>query len=229
MTKAGLQVAIDGPAGAGKSTVARDVARRLGYVYIDTGAMYRAVTWLALTQKVDLADKQALSRLAAEADIRLVPGAKGQRTFINGQDVTEAIRLPVISRHVSPVSAVAGVREPMVRQQRRLAANGKVVMDGRDIGTNVLPEALVKIFLTASVAERARRRYLELVEKGLPVDLPELTTEIIRRDNYDASREVSPLVQAPDAFLLDTTGLTREAVVEQVLALVRKAEAAGHG
>lgn len=224
MTKTGLRVAIDGPAGAGKSTVAQEVALRLGYLYIDTGAMYRALTWLALEKNIDLSDDAALSRLAEVADIRFLSFPEGQKVIADGQDVSEAIRIPDVSEKVSRVSAVAGVREPMVRLQRRLAENGSVVMDGRDIATHVLPNAEVKIFLTASIDERAQRRYLEMTRKGFEVNLDRLKIEIAQRDAADASREVSPLVQADDAILLDTTGLSREQVVEQVLRIVQRSD-----
>ncbi|MBC9783131.1 (d)CMP kinase [Heliobacterium chlorum] len=223
MTKAGIQVAIDGPAGAGKSTVAREVARRLDYLYIDTGAMYRALTWLALQKDIDLNDESALSLLAEATDIRLLPALEGLKVLINGQDVTDAIRLPEVSRHVSQVAAVAGVRVPMVRLQQRLAEECGVVMDGRDICAYVLPRAEVKIFLTASIEERARRRYLEMSAKGVDITLEQLQADIAQRDKEDECRDVAPLVKAEDAQLLDTTGMDREAVVQQVLQMVHKA------
>ncbi|ABZ84486.1 cytidylate kinase [Heliomicrobium modesticaldum Ice1] len=220
MTRAGIQVAIDGPAGAGKSTVARELAKRLGYLYIDTGAMYRALTWLALQKGIALSDDEALARLAEQADIALLPLPGGLTVLADGQDVTDAIRTPEVSRHVSRVSAVAGVRAPMMRLQQKLAEQGGVVMDGRDIGTHVLPQAEVKVFLTASVEERARRRFKEMILKGMDVDFEQLRNDMERRDREDFTRETAPLVQADDALYLDTTGLAFEEVVGRLLDMV---------
>ncbi|MBM7865454.1 (d)CMP kinase [Heliobacterium gestii] len=220
MTHAGIQVAIDGPAGAGKSTVARELAKRLGYLYIDTGAMYRALTWLALQKGIALSDDAALARLAEAADIVLLPVPGGLTVLVDGQDVTDAIRTTEVSRHVSRVSAVAGVRVPMVRLQQKMAMRGGVVMDGRDIGTHVLPQAEVKVFLTASVEERARRRFKEMSLKGADVDLEQLRADMERRDREDMTRETAPLVQAADAVYLDTTGLAFDEVVGRLLDMV---------
>ncbi|MCW2278303.1 (d)CMP kinase [Heliophilum fasciatum] len=221
MTEALKAVAIDGPAGAGKSTVAREVARRLNYLYIDTGAMYRALAWWALRQDVGC-EPVALTALAEAAEIRLVATDEGTRVWIHGHDVTEAIRSPEVSQHVSQVAAVAGVRAPMVRLQQQMAAQGCVVMDGRDIGTRVLPMAQVKIFLTASIEERALRRYRELCARGVPVELAALQQEIEARDQADSSRATDPLRQADDAVVIDTTGMGLEQVIEAVLATVRR-------
>ena len=212
-----LIVAIDGPAGAGKSTVARRVANRLGLLFLDTGAMYRAITWKAMQQGLPLDDEEAMARLARESRIELIPGENGDRVLIDGQDVTDAIRTPEVTRNVSQVSAHAGVREVLVERQRELSKEEGVVAEGRDIGTVVFPQAPVKIFLVASPMERARRRAKDLEAKGHPVDLDELAAEIARRDAYDSNRAVSPLKAAPDAVHVDTDPMTADQVVERIL------------
>ncbi|MEG1998319.1 MAG: (d)CMP kinase [Clostridiales bacterium] len=213
-------IAIDGPAGAGKSTIAKAVAKKLGYLYIDTGAMYRAIGWGAVQAGISMTDEAALTKLAKDSTIELKNSDLGYQVFLNGADVTEAIRTPAASAAASPVSAVLGVREELVPQQRRLAAAGQVVMDGRDIGTNVLPQADCKIFLTAATAERAHRRYLEFLEKGVSVDLAEVERDMAERDHRDSHREHAPLKQAADAYLLDSTGMSVVEVVEKVLQIV---------
>ena len=215
-------IAIDGPAGAGKSTIAKSLAQELAYLYIDTGAMYRAVAYQALQNGVDLADEAKLAQIAADVqiDMRLQDGEN--LIFLNGQNVTREIRLPEVSAAASPVSAVAQVREYMVPKQRELAAKGRVVLDGRDIGTVVLPQADCKIYLTASLDERAERRYKELLAKGLPADLNEVRQDIEERDYRDMHRETSPLCQAEDAVYLDTTGLS---IADVLLAVRRLVEA----
>lgn len=212
-------IAIDGPAGAGKSTIAKSLAQELAYLYIDTGAMYRAVAYQALQSGVALTDAGRLAQIAAGAqiDMRLEDGQN--KIFLNGREVTAEIRLPQVSAAASPVSAVAAVREQMVPKQRELAARGHVVLDGRDIGTVVLPQADCKIYLTASLDERAERRYKELLTKGLPADLAEVRRDIEERDYRDTHREASPLRQAEDAVYLDTTGLSIEQVLQKVRAL----------
>ncbi len=219
----GLVVAIDGPAGAGKSTIAKLAAERLGYAYIDTGAMYRAVT-LAFLESGRPFDPAFISRLAQEAELCFKPEAGVNRVYLEGREVTEAIRSREVTGAVSAVAALAQVREALVEQQRRLLQQGSVIMDGRDIGTVVYPQAQVKVFLTASVAERARRRYLERQAKGEEVDLEELQKEIIRRDEADASRAVGPLKQAPDALYLDTSHMSIEEVAAYIVGLVQSAE-----
>lgn len=219
-----LTIAIDGPAGAGKSTVAQIVAQRLGFVYIDTGAMYRAVTLLALREAMDLGSEAELSSLVQRADIRLEnrEGETKPRVILNGEDVTGEIRSPEVSRHVSLVAQVPVVRKQMVELQRQMGEAGGVVMDGRDIGTHVFPRAEIKIFLTASIEERAMRRGKELQEKGYPVDWEKLKAEIFSRDQMDTEREIAPLIKAPDAILLDTTSLDIEGVVDRILLLARE-------
>ena len=213
-----LVVAIDGPAGAGKSTVAQLAAKELGYTYIDTGAMYRAVAWKALKAGEPLTDEKILT---AVADIAVSLRYDGKRTqvFVDGEEVTNEIRTPAISAVVSQVARLGPVREKMVEQQRRMADAGGVLMDGRDIATHVLPNADVKIFLTASVEERARRRYDEMVAKGYAVNFDALKDEIASRDKQDSERAISPLRQAEDAVLLDSTALSIDDVVARILEL----------
>ena len=210
-------IAIDGPAGAGKSTVARRVAQQLGFIYVDTGAMYRAVTHRSLDQGLDLADAEAIGSLASRIDVWFVREGEKLRVLADGRDVTEQIRTPGVTAAVAQVSQVSAVRQAMVRLQRELAAAGKAVLDGRDIGTVVTPAACCKIFLTASAQERAHRRWLELREKGYTPDQDELRREMEERDKQDSERELAPLVQAPDAIAIDTTGLTIEAVVDRIV------------
>ena len=211
-------IAIDGPAGAGKSTVAKIVAEKLGYTYIDTGAMYRGVAWKTLRDDKEASD-EAILRAVQDIDVRLACTESGTRVTVDGTDVTGEIRTPEVTHIVSRVAALGSVREKMVELQRAMAADGAVVMDGRDIGTNVLPNADVKIFLTASVEERARRRYDEMVAKGYAVDFDELKDEIASRDKQDSERAISPLRQAEDAVLLDSTALSIDDVVARILEL----------
>ena len=212
-------IAIDGPAGAGKSTVARQVAQQLGFVYVDTGAMYRAVTWRALRGGLDSTDAAAVSELTARIDVRFAKSPVGLRIMADGEDVTEAIRTPAVTAAVARVSQIPAVRRAMVRLQRELAAAGGAVLDGRDIGTVVVPDACCKIFLTASAQERARRRWLELCAKGYEPDPNQLRRDMEERDKQDSERELAPLVQASDAIAIDTTGLTIEAVVGRIAAI----------
>jgi cytidylate kinase len=214
-----LIIAIDGPAGAGKSTVARLVAERLGYTYIDTGAMYRAVTWDTMRRGIAAADAGQVAAVARAINLQLATVAGKTLVKVDDTDITDAIRTPEVSRLVAEVSKNGGVREAMVHLQRQLAGLGGVVMDGRDIGTHVLPDADIKIFLTASIAERARRRWRELTDKGFAVDLKELQDEIAGRDKADCERAIAPLVQAADAVLVDTTDLTIPQAVETILKL----------
>jgi len=220
-----LRVALDGPAGAGKSTVAKRVAKALGVAYVDTGAMYRAITWKAQQEKIDPADEAALTVLANSVTIDFKPTEQGQDVFLDGADITEAIRSREVTNGVSAISAVPAVREAMVLLQRGVAERTGVLMDGRDIGTVVLPNANVKIWLTASVEERAKRRYDEMVEKGQPVDFEQLKSEIQARDEYDSTREHSPMVKADDAIIVDSTGLSIDQVVDKILHICRMAAA----
>lgn len=204
-------IAVDGPAGAGKSTVSKIVAARLGYTYIDTGAMYRAVALKVLQSGEPLSE-----RLVSNVDIRLDEAA---RVFLDGREVTKEIRTPEIGLGASDVAKVAYVRKKLTQLQRDMAAHGKVIMDGRDIGTQVLPNADLKIFLTASVDERARRRCDELKAKGHAADFDTIRDEIILRDEQDSQREIAPLAKAEDAILLDTTHLSIDEVVAKILEL----------
>ena len=216
-----LVVAIDGPAGAGKSTVAKLVAQELHLVYIDTGAMYRAVAWKVLHQKKGVTTA-AIEEVAQDIDVRLYYKGGRTRVFVDGKEVTDEIRTPEVSHIVSKVASLALVREKMVELQRKMAESGSVLMDGRDIGTNVLPNASVKIYLTASIEERAKRRAKELLEKGHVVSEADVEKEIAARDKADMEREISPLRQADDAVLLDTTGLSIKEVVSRILSLCRR-------
>lgn len=219
----GLQVAIDGPASSGKSTVAKIIAKRFGYVYCDTGAMYRSVTWATLENGIDVSDTKQVIDLARRIKITFEPGQPDQRVFVDGHEVTKDIRTEKIAANVSAVAAIPEVRAQMVEQQRQIAQAGGIVMDGRDIGTTVLPDAQVKVFLVASAHERARRRYEENLQKGLATQsLDELEAAIKLRDQKDSTRKVSPLTQAKDAILIDTTSLTIDQVVDEISALIKK-------
>jgi pantoate ligase/cytidylate kinase len=223
-------VAIDGPAGAGKSTVARQVAQRLNLLYLDSGAMYRAVTWQALEQGVDLRDEVAIAELVQGCDIHLAASgndpafaAYPSRLWLNGQEVTQLIRSAAVTAQVSLVSAQPSVRQTLLYQQQQYGVTGGVVMEGRDIGTQVFPQAELKIFLTASVQERARRRQADLAIQQQPaVPLQELERAIDDRDRKDSSRRVAPLCKADDAIELNTDGLTIEDVVEKIVALFQE-------
>jgi cytidylate kinase len=218
-----IAIALDGPAGSGKSTIAKLLACKFNYFYIDTGAMYRAITLKALLQGVDVAATEELTVLAKQTAITLNYLTAGAdrilRVYLDGDDVTDAIRNLEVTNNASAVAAVAGVREALVRQQQKMAQRGGVVMDGRDIGTVVLPQAELKVYLTAAVVERGKRRWLELQAKGVRVELAKLIAQIERRDYLDSHREVSPLCQAPDALLLDTTNLSIAEVVERLTKL----------
>jgi cytidylate kinase len=227
-------IAIDGPAASGKSTVGERLAHRLGYLYFDTGVMYRAVTWAALDRGIPIEDEAAVTALAEALHIDVIPPSvndgRQYTVLADGVDVTWEIRTPEVDAAVSPVSAYAGVRREMVRQQRRVAEGGHIVMAGRDIGTVVLPGADVKIYLDASVEERARRRWLEERERGKDSDLGGVLASMRRRDEIDSNRDVSPLTVAEDAIVLDSTDLSIEAVmaeVERVIAAREQACLAG--
>ncbi|WP_304240504.1 (d)CMP kinase [Phascolarctobacterium succinatutens] len=216
-----IVVAIDGPAGAGKSTIAKLAAEKLGYAYIDTGAMYRSVAWKFL-QTGKAFDEDFISGLSKTMLIDFKPEAKINRVFVDGTEVTDPIRTPEVTAIVSRVAAIGAVREAMVDQQRRMGEAGGVLMDGRDIGTVVFPNAQLKIFLTASVEERARRRYAEMVAKGQQVDLQQLQADIAERDKQDSERAISPLRQAEDALLLDTSDMGISEVTDRILQLVQE-------
>lgn len=217
-----ISVAIDGPAAAGKSTIAKIVAEHFSYVYIDTGAMYRALTWKAQKNHVDVEDEQALYTLLIHTNLELQPSPAGQLVFVDGMDVTEAIRTAEVTNSVSVVAKHGLVRQEMVKIQQSFGQDGGIVMDGRDIGTHVLPFAELKIFMIASVDERAQRRHAENVRKGFPSDLDTLKSEIAARDKYDSEREVAPLKKADDAIEIDTTSLTIEEVAGRIISLVKE-------
>lgn len=217
-----ISVAIDGPAGAGKSTLARKAAAQLGFIYVDTGALYRTVGLKFSKMGADIELKCDIASVLAETtvDIRFVNGE--QRVFLDGVDVSEEIRTPVASMMASAVSAKSEVRAFLLEMQRKLARENDVLMDGRDIGTVVLPNATVKIFLTASAEERARRRYDELIAKGMNVTFKEVYDDMVQRDYADSHREIAPLKQADDAVLADTTGLEPEQSLELILNIVKE-------
>ncbi|MGM9906980.1 (d)CMP kinase [Limosilactobacillus sp.] len=220
-----IQVAIDGPASAGKSTVAKLVAKRFNYVYCDTGAMYRVVTLAALRKGLSMDDTDQIVRLAQQIKISFQPGDPEQRVFLDGDEVTQDIRQGEIDKNVSAVAAIPAVRTEMTNQQRKIAQAGGIVMDGRDIGTTVLPKAPVKIFMVATAHERARRRYVENKAKGIATaSLAELQKEIELRDQKDSTRAVSPLTQAPDAVRLDTTNLSIDQVVDEISKIIKKTQ-----
>ena len=214
-----IVVAIDGPAGAGKSTIARSVAKKLGFTYIDTGAMYRAVALWALKANVDLSDMHRLEQLALAAHIEFADG--DERVLLNGEDVTEAIREPHMAEVASRVSAVPAVRRAMVDEQRRMSQAGSVVLEGRDTGTVVFPKADVKVFLDALPELRVSRRIRDMERQGSPVEQDEVARQIAERDRRDRTRAEAPLVQAPDAVYIDSTGLSIEEVEEAILKLIR--------
>ena len=217
-----IQIAIDGPAGAGKSTIAKIVAETLQFTYIDTGAMYRAVTYKALNENIQLHDAKSIETMLQNTTITLKPSEQGQIVFVDGQNVSEAIRSNEVTANVSEVAAHANIREILVSMQQKLAADGGVVMDGRDIATHVLKDAELKIFMSATVEERARRRFLDNERRGIPSTFATLQQEIALRDKLDSEREASPLIQAEDALFLDTTHLTIEEAAQEIIELAQQ-------
>ncbi|WP_445080863.1 (d)CMP kinase [Lactococcus sp. KTH0-1S] len=207
-----IQIAIDGPASSGKSTVAKIIARNLDLIYLDTGAMYRVATFVALQKETD--DAKEIIEFIEKNPISFMNGQKGQEVLMGSENVTEVIRTNEVTNTVSKISAMTEIREFMVAEQQRIAKNGGIIMDGRDIGTVVLPKADLKIFLVASVDERAERRYKENLSKGIPTNLERLKIEISERDRKDSTRAISPLKQAEDAILLDSTGKTINEIVQ---------------
>ena len=217
-----LNIGIDGPVGAGKSSVADAVAERLGILHLDTGAMYRALGLTALRRGIDVQDEEKIVQLCRELKVTVGHQVDGQHTYVEGEDVTGLIRTPEVSMAASTVSRYAEVRKEMVRIQQRLAAETDMVLDGRDICMTVLPDATAKIYLTASAEERARRRYLEMKEKGQPDSYEQVLEDLKKRDDQDMNRPVEPLRQAPDAVLVDSTGLDFNGTVEAVLKIVEE-------
>jgi cytidylate kinase len=218
-------IAIDGPAASGKSTLGLRLANALGYLFFDTGIMYRAVTWLALQRGIDVLEESAVSALAEETQIEVAPASMPDgRTgdvLVEGTDITWETRLPEVEANVSIISAYRGVRRALSQQQRRIGQRGHIVMVGRDIGTVVLPEADLKIYLDASAEKRARRRYDELIARGAQADYREILTQVIERDRIDSTRDVAPLKAAEDAIGLDSDKLNADEVFERVLALCK--------
>jgi len=217
-----LNIAMDGPVGAGKSSIAAEVARRLGILHLDTGAMYRAIGLTALRRGVDVADEAAAVALSQELDISVAHEADGQHTFVNGEDVTGLIRTPEVSMAASSISKYLGVRQGMVALQQKLAAQTPMLVDGRDICLRVLPNATVKLYLTASAEERARRRWLEMQQKGDPDTYEQVLEDLKKRDDQDMNRQVDPLRPTEDAIIVDSTEMNFEQVVEHILAIVKE-------
>ena len=217
-----MQVAIDGPASSGKSTISKLIAKENHFVYLDTGAMYRVVTLAVLKNQISLDDHRAIEQLVQTIEIGFSMQDGKQSVFMNGEDVTDEIRSVEVTRNVSAVSAIKEVRTRLVHLQQEIAENHSIIMDGRDIGTVVLPQAEIKIFLVASVEERAKRRFIENQEKGIEMSYEELVEDIRRRDHIDSTRKESPLRKAEDAFEIDTTTMTIEDVVKTVTALIQK-------
>ena len=217
-----MQVAIDGPASSGKSTISKLIAKENHFVYLDTGAMYRVVTLAVLRNNISLDDYEAIEKLVQTIEIGFSMQDGKQSVFMNGEDVTDEIRSVEVTRNVSAVSALKEVRTRLVHLQREIAENHSIIMDGRDIGTVVLPQAEIKIFLVASVEERAKRRFIENQEKGIEMSYEELVEDIRRRDHIDSTRKESPLKKAEDAIEIDTTTMTIDDVVKTVTALIQK-------
>lgn len=218
-------IAIDGPAASGKSTLGLKLANELGYLFFDTGVMYRAVTWIALDHDIDMNDEEKVTALAEESPIDVAPASKSDGracdVLVDGKDITWETRLPDVDANVSVVSAYAGVRAALSQQQRRIGQRGKVVMVGRDIGTVVLPEADLKIYLDASAEERAKRRFDEMTARGAKVDYDNILAKVIERDRIDSTRDVAPLKAAEDAVVIDSDKMNVDEVFEQVLGLCK--------
>ncbi len=217
-----FNIAIDGPAGAGKSTIAKALAAKLGFVYVDTGAMYRALAYYFLIEQLDPANEAAVSQAAALADVTIRYQNGAQQVLLNGANVTGDIRTEQVGNLASQISVYPAVRKKLVALQQKLAETTDVIMDGRDIGTCVLPDAQVKIYLTASVQTRAKRRYEELLAKGAPAELSKIEADIAERDHRDMNREMSPLRQAEDAVLVDSSAMDIDEVVATITAIVKE-------
>jgi cytidylate kinase len=208
-----MNIAIDGPAGAGKSTIAKILAEKLGMNYIDTGAMYRAITLKAIENNIDFNDVSSLINLVNNTDIKI----SNSRIYLDSKDVTDKIRTPLVNQKVSKIAAISEIRKKMIYLQKKLAENGNVIMDGRDIGTVVLPNASLKFFITATVEERAKRRFLELKAKGHDVNYDYIKKEILSRDEQDMNRKISPLKPAEDAIVIDTSNKEIEEIIQEIL------------
>jgi cytidylate kinase len=217
-----IAVAVDGPAGAGKSSISKIVAKKLGYLYIDTGAMYRSVTWAVLHNHIDVNNQKAVEALLPELDLTMEASDDSCKVFIAGQDVTDFIRTPQVNNAVSIVASYKGVRQYLVERQRLMAEAGGVILDGRDIGSVVLPNAELKIYLTASVEARAMRRYLEVKGTVNEQTLEDIKDSVMQRDDMDKNRKESPLIQVEDAVLIDSSEMTFDETVEHILHLVQE-------
>ena len=217
-----IAVAVDGPAGAGKSSISKIVAKKLGYIYIDTGAMYRSVTWAVLHNHIDVNNQKAVEALLPELDLTMEASDDSCKVFIAGQDVTDFIRTPQVNNAVSIVASYKGVRQYLVERQRLMAEAGGVILDGRDIGSVVLPNAELKIYLTASVEARAMRRYLEVKGTVNEQTLEDIKDSVMQRDDMDKNRKESPLIQVEDAVLVDSSEMTFDETVEHILHLVQE-------
>ncbi len=217
-----IAVAVDGPAGAGKSSISKIVAKKLGYLYIDTGAMYRSVTWAVLHNHIDVNNQKAVEALLPELDLTMEASDDSCKVFIAGQDVTDFIRTPQVNNAVSIVASYKGVRQYLVERQRLMAEAGGVILDGRDIGSVVLPNAELKIYLTASVEARAMRRYLEVKGTVNEQTLEDIKDSVMQRDDMDKNRKESPLIQVKDAVLVDSSEMTFDETVEHILHLVQE-------
>lgn len=218
-----IAVAIDGPAGAGKSSISKVVANKLGYLYIDTGAMYRSVTWAVLHDGIDPKDQVAVEAILPSLELRMEPTETACKVFVRGQDITGAIRTPEVNQFVSEVAAHKGVRCYLVERQRLMAKAGGVILDGRDIGSVVLPDAELKVYLTASVEARANRRYLEVKDTDPTITLASIRENVEHRDYLDMNREESPLVCVDDAVVVDSSDLTFEQTVDRLIGLIEEA------
>jgi cytidylate kinase len=214
-------IALDGPAGSGKSTTARLLAARLGYAYLDTGAMYRAITYIALRDKISPSDSQKLALIATKSEFRFETHEDVNQVFVNGEDFTQQIRLPDVTLHVSEVSAHKAVREALVAKQKEIGKSGGIVAEGRDTTTVVFPNADIKVYLDADVKVRAQRRLLDLVRMGVSTSVEEQIADLKRRDAFDSGREHSPLMKAKDAFTVDTTNMTVDQQVDKIIALLK--------
>lgn len=217
----GIVIAIDGPAGSGKSSTAREVARQLNFTYIDTGAMYRAITLAVIRQKVAVNDKMTVTKIAEQADIRFTWIDDNLHTILNGEDVSAPIRSAEVAQLVSPVSAIGSVREILVKRQREMANTANIIMEGRDIGTNVFPQADFKFYLEADLETRARRRIADYQKIGQNLTIPEIMAEMQKRDKIDSSRQHSPLKKAADAIVIDTSDLQFQEQVEKILTIIK--------
>lgn len=222
-----FNIAIDGPAGAGKSTIARKVAKELSFIYVDTGAMYRAIAWYLITHDISPEDEAALEEACGQIHIDIGYKDGEQQVILNGENITGQIRTEEVGNMASAAAAKSCVREALLMLQRNLAAKADVLMDGRDIGTNILPDAQLKIYLTASVRTRAKRRFLELREKGETCDLEEIVRDIEERDHRDANRELAPLKKAEDAVLIDSSDMSIEEVVARICGLYHVSRKSG--